>query len=406
MYNPGRGYTYVYTSEEMNKESIMSTRVTIQDIADALGVSRNTVSKAINNTGILADSTREKILQKAVEMGYKQFSYVTFTNMRNPVKTDRSMPTAGLALPSKAQTQDESAANSQAFPPQADSPTGIIAVLTTSFLGTSHFASPMLDKFESELACFNYGFAMYRVSQQDLENKTLPVSVNRETISGIICFEMFDSAYCDMLCSLDIPVLFADCPSPCNGSIPKADLLLMENRSGIFELVKEMMRRGKKRIGFIGEFSHCLSFYERYMGFRETMLTLGLPCQEEYCIVGNKNVPDPSADDYREYLEEKIRSLKELPDLFICANDFIALDVQHVLKNLGISVPDDVYLCGFDDSPESRVVTPRLTTIHIHSQIMGFSAVHLLLSRIKEPTLNYRTVYAETDLIYRESTGD
>lgn len=46
-------------------------RVTIQDIADALGVSRNTVSKAINNSDGLAEATREKILQKAVEMGYK-----------------------------------------------------------------------------------------------------------------------------------------------------------------------------------------------------------------------------------------------------------------------------------------------------------------------------------------------
>ena len=52
----------------------MANRVTIQDIADALGVSRNTVSKAINNTGILADATREKILKKAAEMGYKQFT--------------------------------------------------------------------------------------------------------------------------------------------------------------------------------------------------------------------------------------------------------------------------------------------------------------------------------------------
>ena len=54
----------------------MSKKVTIQDIADALGISRNTVSKAINNSDGLADSTREKILQKAIEMGYKQFSYV------------------------------------------------------------------------------------------------------------------------------------------------------------------------------------------------------------------------------------------------------------------------------------------------------------------------------------------
>ncbi len=50
-------------------------KVTIQDIADELGISRNTVSKAINNSDGLAEATRERILQKATEMGYKQFSY-------------------------------------------------------------------------------------------------------------------------------------------------------------------------------------------------------------------------------------------------------------------------------------------------------------------------------------------
>ena len=53
----------------------MATKVTIQDIASELQLSRNTVSKAINNTGVLADATREKILRKAAEMGYKQFAY-------------------------------------------------------------------------------------------------------------------------------------------------------------------------------------------------------------------------------------------------------------------------------------------------------------------------------------------
>ena len=63
------------------REHTMADRITIQDIADALGISRNTVSKAINNTGILADATREKVLKKAAEMGYKQFSYFTAADL-------------------------------------------------------------------------------------------------------------------------------------------------------------------------------------------------------------------------------------------------------------------------------------------------------------------------------------
>ena len=62
----------------------MSARVTMQDIADALGLSRNTVSKAINNTGIIAPGTRELILRKAMEMGYRQFSDASFSGLSIP----------------------------------------------------------------------------------------------------------------------------------------------------------------------------------------------------------------------------------------------------------------------------------------------------------------------------------
>ena len=47
---------------------------------------------------------------------------------------------------------------------------------------------------------------------------------------------------------------------------------------------------------------------------------------------------------------------------------------------------------------------PQLTTVHIHTQIMAFSAVHLLMTRIKQPSLDFRTIYTETDLIWRPST--
>ena len=67
----------------------MSQRVTLQDIADELGVSRNTVSKAINNTGLLSESTKKKVLAKTVEMGYKQFSYVDFDNVNKQLQAKK-----------------------------------------------------------------------------------------------------------------------------------------------------------------------------------------------------------------------------------------------------------------------------------------------------------------------------
>lgn len=375
----------------------MAGRVTIQDIADALGVSRNTVSKAINNTGILADATRDKILQKAVEMGYKQFSYVNLTNFSQN-QTSQSSPAPLLTLSTEEATSSEA---------PISRPAGNIALFTTMFLGNSHFASTMLDKVQRELVSMKYSLTIHLINKYELENNLLPYSFDKNTTSGIMCIEVFDPTYSDMLCSLGLPILFVDSHAHINSTPLKADRLLMDNRSNIYSFIKAMSDRGKKRIGFIGDYMHCMSFFERYMGYREALITLDLPYEKEFCIIGNKEgVKHPTSADYQEYLMDAFRNLKELPDVFICTNDFSAIDVLQVFNRLGISVPNDVYLCGFDDSPESRITTPPLTTIHIHSQIMGFSAVHLLISRIKEPELNYRIVHTETSLIYRESTED
>ena len=123
------------------------------------------------------------------------------------------------------------------------------------------------------------------------------------------------------------------------------------------------------------------------------MILAGVPVDEAFCIKSNSTDMDAS-----------LAALPELPDLFICANDFIAVDAIQSLRKLGKSVPEDVLMCGFDDDPESRIMTPALTTVHIHTQIMAFSALQLLRSRMKEPSLDFRTVYTASELIWRDST--
>ena len=339
-------------------------KVTIQDIADALGISRNTVSKAINNADGLADTTREKILQKAVEMGYKQFSYVA----------------------------EQSAFLSGNSGTQPKAP-GEIALLTAGSFDQQHFATLMLDKFKQELLQLGYTLNAYFLSEENLVQCTPPVAFDKERVCGIICIEMFDRAYSDMLCSLGLPVLFVDGPHKRGGYSLQADQLYMDNTTAITELVNDMLRKGKRDIGFIGEYEHCQSFFERYTAFRCAMLMAGAPVNEAYCI--NAEAGE---------LERALSALPSLPDLFICANDFVARDALQFLRKLGKAVPEDVLLCGFDDAPLSRILTPTLTTVHIHTQIMAYTALDLLISRIQEPELDYRIVYTQTDLIYRDST--
>ena len=351
----------------------MTTKVTIQDIANELQLSRNTVSKAINNTGVLADATREKILRKAAEMGYKQFAYLPLFQEDTAKAAEHSI------LPSDKRE---------------------IAMLTTQFLSSSHFSSMMLDRFQSEIEHLHSCTTIHRISLIELKEKKLPSSLNIQRTAGIICFEVFDYDYAQMLCDLDVPLLFVDSPVMNMRPPLKADRLYMENRIEIQNAVAHMVQRGKKRISFAGDKNHCQSFFERYMAYKDAVEYFGLTEGLSTCAMpsGQQNYPVS--------LYETIRRFKTMPDAFVCANDFVAMDLVKALNELGYSVPDDIWVCGFDDSQEASYFAPRLTSIHIHGQIMGYTAANLLMTRIEEPSLNYRTVYTETNLILRESTGD
>ena len=345
----------------------MADKVTIQDIADELGLSRNTVSKALNGADGLAEATRERIINKAMEMGYKQFIYARLV-------TQYLDDTQGI------------------FPALGDKRE--VAVLSNAYLAAPHFSSLMLDGFQNELSHMGLTLNTHRVTQDNIESLTLPATLDLSRVAAIVCIEMFDWRYGEMICALDVPVLFVDGPARLHGENLPCDQLYMENTTQVMRLVNDMLGKGYRRIGFVGNWEHCQSFFERYCAFRNAMTLADVPVEDRFIIKYN------SAREMRHAL----RGLDELPDLFICANDFVALDLLMLLHGMGVDVPRDVMIAGFDDSAESRRSMPQLTTIHIHTQVMAFSAIQTLRTRIKEPSLDFRQVYTETELIYRAST--
>ena len=128
----------------------MPARVTMQDIADALGLSRNTVSKAINNTGVIAENTKELILRKAAEMGYRNL-----TIMNSPADD----PVRSFFGPAPAERKE-------------------IAMLTLVMPGGSHFAVTTLDRMQQILTSRGYSLAFYRVTPEEQRDRRLPGSLN------------------------------------------------------------------------------------------------------------------------------------------------------------------------------------------------------------------------------------
>jgi len=336
-------------------------KVTIQEIANELGVSRNTVSKALNNTGGLAEATCERILKKAVEMGYKQFSYLkTADDVRN-----------------------------------AEQEKGEIALLSGKAFVSDYFIPKMLDRLKKEFLRYGYHhLSTYLVEEENIRQQTLPSAFDPGRVQGVICVELFNRTYDEMLCSLGLPILFVDGPNKRDGIDLPADQLYMDSASPVTRLVNDLLAQGWRRIGFIGDYEACQSLFERYTAFRFSMLMAGAPVEKRFCI-------QTSA---LEEIETALAPLSDLPDAFICADDLVATEAIHALRKLGKSVPGDVQICGFNDSPNSRIITPTLTTVHIHTEVMAATAIQLLLSRIDEPGLDCRTVHTQTQLIYRNST--
>jgi LacI family transcriptional regulator len=347
---------------------MLNKKITVQDIADELGISRNTVSKALNNTGTLADATKSKIIQKAIEMGYKQFAYV---NNKSLFSTNVS-------------------ANKE------------IALFTHSMPNSTHFGSYLLSGFEEKISNQGYRLPMYVIRDNELNSSSLPSNFNPETIDGIICIELFDKKYSQLICELGIPTLFVDSPCTHNNSPVNADILLMENYHSIYNMTKTLIDNNKTNIGFIGDIYHCESFYERWKGYCAALFDSKIHFDISSSILENDKEPYGNS----EWLGNKIMEISVLPDAFICANDFIAINVIKALKHKNLSVPDDILICGFDDSMESKIIEPHLTTVNIPSYEMGDIAANLLLSRIDNPSIPFRTMHVRTLVKFRASTGN
>ena len=95
----------------------------------------------------------------------------------------------------------------------------------------------------------------------------------------------------------------------------------------------------------------------------------------------------------------------KLPTAFVCANDSIALYVMTVLMKLGIDVPGQCSITGFDNIKDAALASPKLSTVHVNKEALGQRAVDTLLWRIAHPDGPKEKILLAGDLLIRESTG-
>ncbi|GGJ59987.1 LacI family DNA-binding transcriptional regulator [Deinococcus roseus] len=330
----------------------MTTRArsspTIREIAQHAGVSLGTTSRALNNQLGINDDLKARVLKAAEELGYD------FSNLR----PSRSIKRITFIYDRQHNT-----------------------------LSNNPFYSTVLHGVED--ACNTEKISLSFTSSTPEES--LSERLKRDETDALLCVGAFEPGQLQEIRELGIPVALVDLWHPEMHSVNS------DNFGGAFKLTSLLVQRGYKRIAFIcGPASHY-SITQRRQGYR-------------YALIAHHLEQDPDLEVFREPIMQEVAgtdhavrqllNLQNRPDAIFCWNDSTAIQAIQTCYSLGLKVPEDIAVVGFDDLPTARTSFPPLTTVRIDKEALGRRGVELLLSRPSEPT----QVIVPTQIVVRSST--
>ena len=323
-------------------------KVTMQDIADRLGISKVSVSKAFSGKGSISAELRRSIFSVARDMGYER-------------------------APSES-------INRFAF-----------IVPKHFFLETDAFYSDMFDQFSRECQKIGSVATLVIVSQAERDQMRLPVAFQMEEFTGLAVAGEMPDDYLSLLEKQGLPMILIDFDS----SVVKACSLLTENYFWGYAVTKRLIGLGHRRIGFVGQPGATHSITDRYFGYRSALLTHGLPFQESWNLINN----DTQTGLYR----SDIALPAEMPTAFVCHCDMSAHYLLITLNQHGLRCPEDISIVSFDNTRLAATCTPALTSVDIDTKAFAHQAIVLLTSEEKRRSASH--IYMPAALLERQSDG-
>lgn len=342
----------------------MIKKVTIQEIAAELDLSRNTVAKALTNSDTVAYDTRITVIKKAWEMGYQKMS----PSILEEYKLIESTPENKTVI-----------------------------ILARREL--SVFWNSIIVGISDELNRNNCRMRLSFISFEDEESLTLPRDF-QDGIDAVILMSVFEPKYTELILRKNLPTIFLDNPIGRYDLAHNCDALITEGKTSVRKLTESLIAQGMKEIGFIGDITYCESIRQRYDGYVEAMTDAGLKLDEG--IIFTSHLHDKYS--YTE-VEEIINGLKKIPEAIVCMNDDIAIKCMRALQKKGLNIPRDVALTGFDNEEILTQADPKLTTVSVKNQMLGKRLVHQLLWRMENRDFPRETISIETKPIYRRSSS-
>ena len=334
----------------------MQKYVTIYDIAQQLNISAATVSRALNNSPVINQNTREKIQQVAKELGYRHNTLAS--NLRK-----QQSKTIGLLLHEVNSNFVTSAL------------AGIEKITTRA--GYDLLIAHSAENGEREIA-----------NARNLLNKRvdgLIVSLALTT-KNIDHFEPFFTR--------KIPVVFFDRVPQETGSTK----VVINNFKAGYDAANELIGQGCKKIAHITADLTRNVYHDRLEGYKTALAENNIAYREDLIKICSLDKEDT--------ITAVNQLLDKQPDAFFITNDFAAAVCIEVLHNKGIRVPEDIAVFGFNNDVLGNLITPKLSTIDYPGIEIGETAATELMKLIKLPPKKQvsKTVLVPSKMIIRESS--
>lgn len=330
---------------------------TIKDIASYTGVSCTTVSNVIHGrSGRVSEETVQKI-QNAI----KELGYVPNMSARALVSSSSKV----IALINHVVTKKDS--NFMDDPFQA------------SFVGI----------IESVLREHGY-YLMVRTVDTAEE---LLAFLQNWNVDGLFITGIFRDSFFDTLSTLNLPIVFIDSyvrhPNFCNVGL--------EDFNGSLTATRHLIESGHKRIAFASpSIRDGGVLQERFLGYKAALTENRIQFDKSLVFEYEMDLASCAA-----LCKELIR-IKDLTAI-VASADIMAAGIMASLRDLGVRIPDDISIVGFDDLNISQMVTPPLTTIHQNMPEKGRTAVDFMLQKLEGRTLTKTEVILPTYLVKRQS---
>ncbi|MGN7939088.1 substrate-binding domain-containing protein [Virgibacillus sp. 6R] len=348
----------------------MAKKVTMQQIADYLGVSKFVVSRALSGKEGVNSATREKVFQAAAKLGY--FS-------QKNQKLDEPQAIALNQSLESAQQKNK-----------------VVLVLMPNIRfqnKESRYWGRILDGISESLE--GIGTGMVVLTENNVES--LENVVNPKGLFGVISIGVVSTTLLLEVHHLGIPLIMVDYEEPL---IP-SDTVYNNSFDSSYQLTTHLIGLGHRRIQFIGNIKYSRSFYDRWLGYRSALEKNGLPVLN--------NTIDYQEDEIlsKEKIKKWINNLSKtsMPTAIVCSNDNMAMQMITVLQECGLNVPKDISVTGFDNMEFSYESSPTITTVDIAKKGLGVRAVDMLMRRVKERDTPFEKVLLSGSILLRESTA-